>query len=168
MHAVELFRRFLAVLLGFLGVGVPGEQRLFGVGPELVTASLDREGRPPEELRVLVGLADDDLDGAALTGRDRTGIAVAAFQELDQSAPQRVIEMTQVDPTRRLDVHRVARHDQFDRIPTGDLAAGVSLAVDVERGQRRLARSEEHTSELQSRFDLVCRLLLEKKKKMYI
>src|SRR5699024_12443961 len=32
---------------------------------------------------------------------------------------------------------------------------------------RRLValRSEEHTSELQSRFDLVCRLLLEKKKK---
>src|SRR5437868_8513397 len=27
-----------------------------------------------------------------------------------------------------------------------------------------LDRSEEHTSELQSRFDLVCRLLLEKKK----
>src|SRR5207249_8533879 len=32
-----------------------------------------------------------------------------------------------------------------------------------ERDQR-LERSEEHTSELQSRFDLVCRLLLEKKK----
>src|SRR5207249_5911758 len=29
----------------------------------------------------------------------------------------------------------------------------------------RWLRSEEHTSELQSRFDLVCRLLLEKKKK---
>src|SRR5207249_10860425 len=29
----------------------------------------------------------------------------------------------------------------------------------------RSSRSEEHTSELQSRFDLVCRLLLEKKKK---
>src|SRR5699024_12872082 len=29
-------------------------------------------------------------------------------------------------------------------------------------------RSEEHTSELQSRFDLVCRLLLEKKKKIHI
>src|SRR5699024_12488577 len=28
-----------------------------------------------------------------------------------------------------------------------------------------ILRSEEHTSELQSRFDLVCRLLLEKKKK---
>src|SRR5699024_5750801 len=31
--------------------------------------------------------------------------------------------------------------------------------------QREAMRSEEHTSELQSRFDLVCRLLLEKKKK---
>src|SRR5699024_12361556 len=31
--------------------------------------------------------------------------------------------------------------------------------------RERPARSEEHTSELQSRFDLVCRLLLEKKKK---
>src|SRR5437868_11453997 len=30
--------------------------------------------------------------------------------------------------------------------------------------QRQFLRSEEHTSELQSRFDLVCRLLLEKKK----
>src|SRR5207249_11217619 len=30
---------------------------------------------------------------------------------------------------------------------------------------RAESRSEEHTSELQSRFDLVCRLLLEKKKK---
>src|SRR2546421_6845874 len=30
--------------------------------------------------------------------------------------------------------------------------------------RRRMSRSEEHTSELQSRSDLVCRLLLEKKK----
>src|SRR2546421_9463362 len=33
------------------------------------------------------------------------------------------------------------------------------------RQRARLVRSEEHTSELQSRSDLVCRLLLEKKKK---
>src|SRR5690349_23505602 len=32
-------------------------------------------------------------------------------------------------------------------------------------GPQRGGRSEEHTSELQSRRDLVCRLLLEKKKK---
>src|SRR5260221_3155077 len=33
-------------------------------------------------------------------------------------------------------------------------------------GMRRSFRSEEHTSELQSHSDLVCRLLLEKKKKL--
>src|SRR5690606_40968009 len=32
-------------------------------------------------------------------------------------------------------------------------------------GGKRVRRSEEHTSELQSRENLVCRLLLEKKKK---
>src|SRR5437868_12056774 len=35
----------------------------------------------------------------------------------------------------------------------------------MKKGDRiYVLRSEEHTSELQSRFDLVCRLLLEKKK----
>src|SRR3712207_8063949 len=39
------------------------------------------------------------------------------------------------------------------------VAAAILMAV-----QSRLSRSEEHTSELQSRQYLVCRLLLEKKK----
>src|SRR2546430_12648462 len=33
--------------------------------------------------------------------------------------------------------------------------------------QARESRSEEHTSELQSQSNIVCRLLLEKKKKLY-
>src|SRR5699024_4472908 len=40
-----------------------------------------------------------------------------------------------------------------------ETAAAVEFGGESVRG-----RSEEHTSELQSRFDLVCRLLLEKKK----
>src|SRR5689334_23784126 len=39
---------------------------------------------------------------------------------------------------------------------------GRAMSMNVPRGQMR---SEEHTSELQSQFHLVCRLLLEKKKK---
>src|SRR5207249_8425696 len=39
-----------------------------------------------------------------------------------------------------------------------------TAARDDCRVRRARSRSEEHTSELQSRFDLVCRLLLEKKK----
>src|SRR5699024_11468414 len=48
----------------------------------------------------------------------------------------------------------------------------VFIKDDIHRSEKMIAkddklyfyRSEEHTSELQSRFDLVCRLLLEKKK----
>src|SRR2546421_6488809 len=43
-------------------------------------------------------------------------------------------------------------------------AHGAQVVVRHLRGLHR-TRSEEHTSELQSRSDLVCRLLLEKKKK---
>src|SRR2546430_13388448 len=43
--------------------------------------------------------------------------------------------------------------------------AGQAAAGHVRRPGRGLSRSEEHTSELQSQSNLVCRLLLEKKKK---
>src|SRR2546422_11318606 len=46
--------------------------------------------------------------------------------------------------------------------PGVNQAVGARLAV---RSDRSGGRSEEHTSELQSRLHLVCRLLLEKKKK---
>src|SRR5690606_41058417 len=41
----------------------------------------------------------------------------------------------------------------------------ISAFVNLSNGNRGNFRSEEHTSELQSRENLVCRLLLEKKKK---
>src|SRR5699024_11844180 len=47
---------------------------------------------------------------------------------------------------------------------TINLAAQTTLDSEIEKLEPVFAsRSEEHTSELQSRFDLVCRLLLEKK-----
>src|SRR6267378_490665 len=42
-------------------------------------------------------------------------------------------------------------------------AGGCTRPAPAGAGRRRPARSEEHTSELQSRRELVCRLLLEKK-----
>src|SRR5690349_22130643 len=50
--------------------------------------------------------------------------------------------------------------DELSHIYTGTIA--VARGATQERYE--MARSEEHTSELQSRRDLVCRLLLEKKK----
>src|SRR5438034_8678737 len=46
-----------------------------------------------------------------------------------------------------------------------DRRAGLAGARRIGRLARSRERSEEHTSELQSHSDLVCRLLLEKKKK---
>src|SRR5690349_22052867 len=50
-------------------------------------------------------------------------------------------------------------------VDLGRVAMG-ALSHEAQRGgiDRSVLRSEEHTSELQSRRDLVCRLLLEKKK----
>src|SRR5690606_41368847 len=45
------------------------------------------------------------------------------------------------------------------------LALGAGTATAAGRGQKNIVRSEEHTSELQSRENHVCRLLLEKKNK---
>src|SRR5438067_7820294 len=54
--------------------------------------------------------------------------------------------------------------------PLAGRPLGVVAHDEPRRFQPRVAatrRSEEHTSELQSRFDLVCRLLLEKKKSFH-
>src|SRR5205809_3124827 len=50
---------------------------------------------------------------------------------------------------------------QAAEVPLAVAPVAVAVLVGLEN------RSEEHTSELQSRLHLVCRLLLEKKKKQY-
>src|SRR5438034_3498200 len=52
----------------------------------------------------------------------------------------------------------------LERVSSGDVLLGGEVVNDVAPPDRDI-RSEEHTSELQSHSDLVCRLLLEKKKK---
>src|SRR2546430_4201600 len=63
---------------------------------------------------------------------------------------------------------RVAAGREFQDAVREVLAANAQLLV-LARQQRKKKRkrSEEHTSELQSQSNLVCRLLLEKKKNIY-
>src|SRR3712207_7499304 len=65
------------------------------------------------------------------------------------------------DGLRRLVVRRQRAVDH----PRGREQPGLAVALHDERVGAADRRSEEHTSELQSRQYLVCRLLLEKKKK---
>src|SRR5436309_6727759 len=51
-----------------------------------------------------------------------------------------------------------------DALPISTFPRGVPHVLRYQCTPRRMWRSEEHTSELQSRENLVCRLLLEKKK----
>src|SRR5688572_32229226 len=60
--------------------------------------------------------------------------------------------------------HRFVYDDAFRKSHTSQCAELAVAAFDELIEARRI-RSEEHTSELQSQSNLVCRLLLEKKKK---
>src|SRR5207249_1213572 len=71
-------------------------------------------------------------------------------------------EFTRVGGTQtiKVDVRIIAATNKIleELVPRKEFREDLYYRINV-------ARSEEHTSELQSRFDLVCRLLLEKKKK---
>src|SRR5690606_41146440 len=58
----------------------------------------------------------------------------------------------------------VIRNSKVTKIPTNEIAVGDLCIVEEGKMINADGRSEEHTSELQSRENLVCRLLLEKKK----
>src|SRR5689334_24067502 len=60
------------------------------------------------------------------------------------------------------DIAEVARTG----VQLGLVVGGGNFFRGVAAAARNLDRSEEHTSELQSQFHLVCRLLLEKKKRI--
>src|SRR3712207_8306525 len=62
-----------------------------------------------------------------------------------------------LEPAPLAALHHEAVHPGVDRFE-----GGVQGGNDVEHGEPRVLRSEEHTSELQSRHYLVCRLLLAK------
>src|SRR2546428_14184671 len=72
--------------------------------------------------------------------------------------------------TATTEIYTLSLHDalpiSMGWVPRSLRTVSISDAArEKSRALARALRSEEHTSELQSRSDLVCRLLLEKKKK---
>src|SRR5687768_17943544 len=71
------------------------------------------------------------------------------------------------------EIYTLSLHDALPILVVGVQVVAVALVVGwfatgnasaPDHGLQQIDRSEEHTSELQSRLHLVCRLLLEKKK----
>src|SRR5260221_10498393 len=75
--------------------------------------------------------------------------------------------------TATTEIYTLSLHDAlpiYAQLAAGIDHAGIARvepAVGIHHLGRGVGRSEEHTSELQSHSDLVCRLLLEKKKKEF-
>src|SRR3712207_5336346 len=67
-----------------------------------------------------------------------------------------------IEPLNRFETNFLNRHDQA-LLLAQEVGPDVGVCLDVYHMNQEEARSEEHTSELQSRQYLVCRLLLEKK-----
>src|SRR5215475_10947905 len=100
----------------------------------------------------------------ALTDDQLTGLA-KHFAALAPKASYERIYFLFKD-TATTEIYTLSLHDALP-ISTGDGLAVQERDDDGDRldaKRRRQLRSEEHTSELQSRENLVCRLLLEKKK----
>src|SRR3989449_7472838 len=115
--------------------------------------------------------------GARLDGRsDIYSLACVLYEMLAGDPPyvassaQAVAARQSMDPVPRLRTVREkvpAAVEQvigqaLAKVPADRFATAAAFA---EALQAAMTRSEEHTSELQSRLHLVCRLLLEKKKK---
>src|SRR2546430_17368758 len=69
--------------------------------------------------------------------------------------------------TATTEIYTLSLHDALPICPVRPDRRDRDCPVSLVR-EGHLLRSEEHTSELQSQSNLVCRLLLEKKKKKYM
>src|SRR5207248_7629561 len=109
-------------------------------------------------LRPYASLVYHQLSSSVLSFRSgRKPIIRAATRELQQGTASFSVGNPDV-----LDLHGVVEEPAAFALPCVE---PVDRAAFI---RENLLRSEEHTSELQSPYDLVCRLLLEKKKKRCI
>src|SRR5206468_3920999 len=135
VHRQAALRRQLRDL-----VAHPGHDEVDGVGP----------GIGEEDRELIAPVAGDEVCGAR---RLDQRVSHGAEDVVADAVAEAIVDRPQMD-------HVEDEHQRAGPAPAGHRREAPVL---VEEGAA--TRSEEHTSELQSRSDLVCRLLLEKKKR---
>src|SRR5947207_3636496 len=164
-------------LFGFLG----GKKTTVGldIGSGIIKlAVVDHSGGEPELTKVATTevAADAIVEGEVMD----PGIVAEAIRGLFSTAGVKqksvvtavggrdvIVKKIQMDRMKEGDAREVIRWEAEQHVPFD--MANVELDFQIldpdAEGLQMNVRSEEHTSELQSHSDLVCRLLLEKKKK---
>src|SRR5256886_467045 len=159
-----------------------------GLAPELLRAVAEEgyeQPTPIQQEAIPLALAGRDLIGSAQTGTGKTAaFMLPILQRLANTGVQHVLRALILVPTRELAEQVLQSARAYGRHVRGVTAAAVYGGVGMEPQTKALkhgadivvatpgrlldhmerGRSEEHTSELQSQSNLVCRLLLEKKK----
>src|SRR6266540_4902434 len=123
-----------------------------------------RRNRSPGVARVSVGLVYDCVEPP--TAGDTLELVLAAIVEGEAGARHEIFDGLRdkylggsgVSCDARADCHAKASDFAVDQLTLAGVCPRSYLDTQI------AYRSEEHTSELQSHHDLVCRLLLEKKK----
>src|SRR5467141_2918246 len=139
--------------MGIVGLGGTGRavaRRALGFGMKVLAVDIDSV--PPEP-------------GVTLWKADRLHDLLGASDVVVIALP--LTKATHHLFTRDL-FRRMQRHAILVNVTRGEIVYGDDLMTALDEGLiwgAGLDRSEEHTSELQSHLNLVCRLLLEKKKK---
>src|SRR5699024_11695181 len=110
----------------------------------------------PEEYQDRVSLPKNADDGVVVADvEDRSPAASAGLKQFDT-----IIKINDKQVHSYLDIksYLYSSTKPNDKVTLTILRDGKTMKKSI-----KLGRSEEHTSELQSRFELVCRLLLQKK-----
>src|SRR3989454_4740141 len=164
-------------------LGAPKRMLIMGTGPTGISLARDVILRPELQLK-LVGFLDEKgenigkslvnpgiiggtADVEAIVQREKIEHVVISLRERRGHMPVRPLLRLKFAGVRVEDAHSF--YEQMNgRILLEHLSPSWLILSDGFRKSALLVRSEEHTSELQSPCNLVCRLLLEKKKKIKI
>src|SRR5437868_631913 len=107
----------------------------------------------PGDIGEAVGPALGELPGDPVlaVGQNTYAETASGGEKLEARCPL----LHAIEHQRRIEAQRLEGADGKAK----DLIIGLATGNDRDAGGEMAVRSEEHTSELQSRFDLVCRLL---------